>query len=313
MTVKNVKRVFRWSNLALVLLVGIVLALNCYYVVEEREQAVVITLGTPSVVTSPGIHLRVPFVQQVRLVSTAARDLRIGYVDDQTSITAESLMITSDFNFVNIDFYIEYQVSNPERYLFATAAPEEILRNMALSYIRDTIGLHTVDEVITTGKGEIQAEIRSKLAARLIEEDIGLELLNITIQDSEPPTAAVQDAFKNVETAMQGKETRINEARQYENTQLPAARAQVDATLREAETTREVRINEAKAQVAVFNAMYNEYIKNPDMTRQRMFYETMEEVLPYLKIIIDNGDGQTQRLLPLEPFSPTGAAAAQEE
>ncbi len=302
MTIKSVKQFFFGLNVAVVLVLLILLGSNSYFLVQEQEQAVVITLGNASVVSTPGIHFRIPFVQRVVPVSMAVKGLNIGYVDDDTSVYSESMMITSDYNFVNVDFFLEYKVSNPERYLFASNDPEGIFRNMALSYIRDTIGLHGVDEVITTGKNEIQAEIREKLSTRLEEEDIGLQLINITIQDSEPPTAIVKDAFKNVETAKQGKETRINEARKYESEQLPAARAQVDATLKEAETHKEVRINEAKAQVSVFNAMYEEYAKNPLMTRRRMFYETMEDVLPGLKVIIDSGTGSTSKILPLEPF-----------
>lgn len=303
MTVQSVKRFFRWFNLVVIGLLVVVFALNCFYVVEEQEQAVVVTLGQASVVATPGIHLKIPFIQQVKKVSMAARGLNIGFVNDATSVYSESLMITSDYNFVNVDFFLEYRVSDPERFLFASNDPEGIFKNMALSYIRDTIGLHGVDEVITTGKNQIQAEIKEKLSARMEQDNIGLQLLNITIQDSEPPTEIVKDAFKNVETAKQGKETRINEAKKYESEQLPAARAQVDATLKEAEAQKEVRINEARAQVAVFNAMYDEYQKNPLMTRQRMFYETMEDVLPGLKIVIDNGDGSTAKVLPLEPFA----------
>jgi len=233
----------------------------------------------------------------------AAKGLSIGYTTGNVTVASESLMITSDYNFVNVDFFLEYKVSNPERYLFASNEPEAIFKNMALSYIRDTIGLHVVDEVITTGKSEIQAEIREKLSIRLAHDNLGLQLINITIQDSEPPTEIVKDAFKNVETAKQGKETRINEARKYESEQIPAARAQVDAIQKEAETHRQVRVNEALAQVAVFNAMYEEYQKNPVMTRQRMFYEAMEEILPNLKIVIDDGDGSTSKILPLDSFN----------
>ncbi|MCL2120990.1 MAG: FtsH protease activity modulator HflK [Clostridiales bacterium] len=302
MTVNSVKRVFRLLNAGILALILAVIGINGYYVIEEQEQAVVITLGQASVVESPGIHFKFPFIQEVYKISMAARGLNIGYDNSNVSVSSESLMITSDYNFVNVDFFLEYKVSNPERYLFASNEPEAIFRNMALSYIRDTIGLHEVDEVITTGKSEIQAEIREKLSNRLEMDDIGIQLINITIQDSEPPTEIVKDAFKNVETARQGKETRINEARKYESEQLPAARAQVDAIQKEAETQKQVRINEALAQVAVFNAMYEEYRKHPVMTRQRMFYEAMEEILPELRIVIDNGDGTTSRVLPLESF-----------
>ena len=302
MTVKAVKRFFRMINLFVLLALVIIGGLNCFYVIEEQEQAVVLTLGNASIVDAPGIHVKTPFIQDVRIISLAAKGLRIGYTTDNVAVSSESLMITADYNFVNVDFFLEYKVSNPERFLFASNNPEAIFRNMALSYIRDTIGLHSVDEVITTGKSAIQAEIREKLSNRLEHEDIGLQLINITIQDSEPPTESVTDAFKNVETARQGKETRINEARKYESEQLPAARAQVDAILKEADTSKQVRINEAVAKVAVFNAMYEEYQKNPVMTRQRMFYEAMEEILPSLRIIIDNGDNGTSKVLPLESF-----------
>jgi len=303
MTVQQVKRQLLLINLAIAAIVVFLLAVNSFYVIDEREQAVVVTLGRASIVDTPGIKFKIPYIQEVHIVSMAATGFEIGYTSSNVAIAAESLMITSDFNFVNVDFYVEYRVINPERYLFASNEPVAIFKNMALSYIRDTIGLHAVDEVITTGRHEIQMEIRDKLASRLDAENIGIQLLNITIQDSEPPTEIVKEAFKNVETARQGKETRINQARRYESEQIPAARAQVDAIQREAETKQQVRINESLAQVAVFNAMFDEYQKNPYMTRQRMFFETMEEILPGVKIIIDNGDGSTGRVLPLDSFT----------
>ncbi|NLW78147.1 MAG: FtsH protease activity modulator HflK [Ruminococcaceae bacterium] len=309
MTEKSVKRGFRISNIVIAVAVVLLLAFNAVYIVQEQEQAVVVTFGRASVVTTPGPHIKLPFIQNVTIVPMVINGLSIGYSGNgaDESVYSESLMITSDYNFVNVDFFLEYKVSDPERYLFASANPESILRNLALSYIRDTIGLHGVDEIITTGKNEIQAEIKEKLTTRLEEEDIGLQLINITIQDAEPPTDAVKDAFKNVETAKQGKETAINTARKYESEQVPAARAQEDAILKEAEAQKEARINEAKGQVAVFEAMYQEYTKNPQMTRQRMYYEAMEDLLPNLKIVIDSeGGGATSKILPLEPLIDLG-------
>ena len=309
MSIKQVKRFFLWLNLAVFALIVIILVSNCFYVIEEQEQAVVVTLGKASIVETPGFHTKIPFIQKVYTVSMAAKGLEIGYKQEGSGtwvgVNTESEMITSDYNFVNVDFFLEYRIVNPERYMYASSAPEAIFRNMALSYIRDTIGMYKVDEVITTGRNEIQAKIFEKLSDRMEQENIGLQLLKITIQDSEPPTDTVRNAFKNVETAKQIRETKINEARKYESEQLPAARAQVDATLKEAEAQKEMRINEAKAQVAVFNAMYDEYKKNPEMTKQRMFYEAMENILPSLKVIIDSGDKSTEMLLPLESFAAT--------
>ena len=167
----------------------------------------------------------------------------------------------------------------------------------------------TARNVITTGKNEIQAEIKEKLIDRLEKEDLGLQLVNITIQDATPPTAEVLEAFKAVETAKQSKETSINNANKYKSEQEPAAVAKVDEIIKNAEATKQSRINEAEGQVARFNAIYEEYTKNPLITKQRMFYETMEEVLPDLKVIITGGNG-TQTLLPLEPFSETASGSA---
>ena len=158
--------------------------------------------------------------------------------------------------------------------------------------------------ILTTGKNEIQASIKEVLAAQLEKHDIGLSLVNVTIQDSEPPTVEIMEAFKNVETAKQGKETAINNANKYRNEKLPTAEAEADKIIKEAEAYKQERINEATGQVARFNAMYEEYIKNPTITKQRMFYEAMEEVLPDLELIIDSSNG-VQKILPLDSFFGT--------
>ncbi len=294
------------TTLLVLILAAFIVLTQSLYSINEQEEAVVTTFGTPTTVSQPGLHFKIPFIQQVQKVSTVINGFPIGYdINTDQSIESESLMITSDYNFVNVDFFVEYQVSDPVKYLYASENPVNILKTLAQSYIRDTIGLYPVDSVITTGKNEIQAEIKEKLVTRLEQEDLGIHLVNITIQDAEPPTAQVLEAFKNVETAKQSKETAINNANKYKSEQIPAAEAKVDKILQEAEAVKEARINEAEGQVARFNAMYEEYLKYPLITKQRMFFEAMEELLPNMKVIIDNGDGSTSKLLPIEPL--TGA------
>ena len=288
-----------------VLAVLLVLAgLNSFYTIKEQEQAVVTTFGKPHAVSEPGLHLKIPFVQMVTKVNTTINGFAVGY-DEATgmSIEDESLMITSDYNFVNVDFYVEYKVSDPIRALYASDEPVVILKNIVLSCIRSTIGMYDVDSVITTGKNEIQATIKERIMERLEANNIGIQLINISIQDAEPPTDEVLEAFKEVETAKQGKETAINNAQKYRNEELPAAKAKVDQILKEAEAAKQARINEANGQVARFEATYAEYIKFPTVTKQRMFYETMEELLPHMTLIIDNTDGSVEKILPLESFT----------
>lgn len=287
----------------LVIIVAI-LTLFTTYQVKEQEQAVLLTFGKATTVSESGLHFKIPFIQKVKKVDTTIKGFPIGY-DEATNerIELESLMITSDFNFVNVDFFVEYKVSDPVKYLYASEDPVEILKNIAQSCIRTEIGNSDVDSVLTTGKNEIQANIKEIISNKLEKTDMGIVLINITIQDAEPPTEEVMQAFKAVETAKQAKETAINNANKYRNENLPAAAAQVDKIIQEAEGNKQERINEANGQAARFNKLYDEYVKYPEVTKQRMFYEAMEEILPTLEIIIDSGDGSVQKLLPLDSFS----------
>ncbi|MBR3602530.1 MAG: FtsH protease activity modulator HflK [Lachnospiraceae bacterium] len=282
-----------------------VVGLGSAYQVREQEQVVLTTLGKAQAVTEPGLHFKIPLIQQVQKVNTTIQGFAIGY-DEMTgeTISSEAVMITSDYNFIDVDFFIEYKVSDPVKAVYASSDPVKILKNLAQSSIRNVIGSYDVDSVLTTGKNEIQASIKETLTSQLEKHDIGLTLVNVTIQDSEPPTVEIMEAFKNVETAKQGKETAINNANKYRNEKLPTAEAEADKIIKEAEAYKQERINEATGQVARFNAMYEEYIKNPTVTKQRMFYEAMEEVLPDLELIIDSSNG-VQKILPLDSFFTT--------
>jgi len=295
------KFIMKCIKLGTIGIVILILLCSSFYTVKEQEQAVVTTFGVPNTVSAPGLHMKIPFVQKVEKVNTTIKGFAIGYNEDtDASVTDESLMITSDYNFVNVDFYVEYKVSDPEKALYSSERPVDILKNIAQACIRSVVGHHDVDSVITTGKNEIQAEIKERIIAELTKQDIGIQLVNITIQDAEPPTVEVMEAFKAVETAKQGKETAINNANKYRNEKLPETEAKIDKILKEAEAKKAARINEAEGQTARFNALYEEYIKYPLITKQRMYYETMEELLPDLKLIIDSSDGSVEKWLPLE-------------
>lgn len=282
---------------------------NSFYTIREEEQAVVCTFGSPKAVTSPGLHFKVPFVQTVTKVNTTIQGFEIGYTASDSAEgesievdTEDGMMITNDYNFIHVDFYAEYRVTDPVKALYASENPREILENIAQNCIRTTIGSYGVDSVLTTGKNEIQANIKQMILDKLDVYDIGIQLVNITIQDAEPPTTEVSAAFKEVETAKQGKETAVNNANKYRNEQIPNAKAQADRILQAAEAEKQERINEANGQVARFNSMYEEYVKYPAVTKKRMFYETMEDVLPGLKVVIESSDGNTETILPLDSF-----------
>lgn len=285
----------------------VIIAANSFFTINEQEQAVLTTFGVAKSVTQSGLHFKIPFIQQVEKVNTTIKGIRIGYDNNDNSIDEESVMITSDYNFVNVDFYLEYRFSDPIKAVYASDKPEVILKNIAQSCIRRVIGQYNVDSVLTTGKAEIQSIIKEEIISELEKNDIGVTLVNITIQDSEPPTAEVMEAFKAVETAKQGKETSINNANKYANEKLPEAQAKVDQVLKDAEAGKAQRINEANAEVAKFNAMYEEYLKNPQVTKLRMYYETMEKVLPGTKVYVTDEKTGVSTILPLDSFSTNSA------
>ncbi len=295
------------AKIVLALVVLAVLAGNSYYSIQEEEQAVVCTFGSPKAVTTPGLHFKIPFIQTVTKVNTTIQGFNIGYRDgtddDPTNDEIEdALMITSDYNFIYVDFYAEYRVTDPVKALYASENPALILKNIAQNCIRTTIGSYSVDSVLTTGKNEIQSNIKQMILDKLEAYDIGIQLVNITIQDATPPTAEVENAFKEVETAKQGKETALNNANKYRNEQIPNAEAESDKILQDAEAKKQERINEANGQAARFNSMYQEYAKYPEVTKKRMFYEAIEDVLPDVKVVIEGEGGKTATMLPLDSF-----------
>lgn len=274
-----------------------------HYTLTEEQDAVVYTFGVPKVVSKTGWNWNIPFVQRVTKVPRSILGMTIGYdVETGMSIYEESLMITKDLSFVNVDLYIEYRVSDPIKAVINKDSYQDIIKNLGQSYLRDTVGMHLIDDVITTGKAKIQQEIEEAFKQRIADEDLGYNIERVLIQDTEFPSANIDEAFKAVESAKQSMDVAINDAEKDKNEKIPAMEAEVDKIVKEAEAYKQEKINEANAQVARFEALYTEYAKFPRVTRKRIFYETMDEILPDLKVVINASDG-TQSILPLDSFS----------
>ena len=287
--------------------VGLILLIclfRCFYSVDEQHNAVVTQFGKIVTVNTAGFYGKAPW-QSVRKVDMTTHGTGIGYVVSSTGQNLvdkdNGIMITSDFNLLNIDFYLEYRVSDPVAYLYNAEDPEGELSNIALANIRTVVSNYTVDEAMTTGKSQIQADVKEAMIEELNEREVGLTVINITIQDSEPPTPEIIAAFKAVETAKQGADTAMNNAHQYKNQKIPEAEANADAIVQQANAKKEARIAEAEGQVARFNETYAEYEKYPLITKRRMFFEKMEKILPDMKVIIT--DGNTETMLPIEKFN----------
>ena len=303
------KKIVRYVLIAAVVMALLIGAGTCFYTIDDKQQGVVTTFGKVTDITDAGVHFMMPFgIQQVHKVDVNVyQKIELGYSTEGSGNyavkTNESTMITGDYNIVNVDFFVEYKISDPVQYLYSSNEPELILRNLIQSQVRNVVGSSTVDAVLTDGKENIQMQVKDLVTQILEEYNIGLTLVDVKIQDSEPPTQEVIEAFKAVETAKQQAETVVNDAKAYQNARLPDAQAQADKLIQNAEYLKQKRINEATQQVAMFEAMYAEYARDPAITRSRMYYEAISEILPGVKVFINtsSGDGEeVQMLLPLE-------------
>ncbi len=310
MNINDTKGFVKGLKIALRVILAIFIIITIFsgfYTVKETQNAVVTMFGKVLRTDTSGLYFKIPWLQQAHIVDITTHGTGIGYTIDKNgqNITDSDngIMITSDFNLLNIDFYMEYKVSDPVAFLYNSDNPEEILKNIALSSIRSVVADYTVDEAMTTAKGQIQAEVKEDMLRELSEYNIGLTVLNITVQDSAPPTDEIIQAFKAVETAKQGADTAKNNALTYQNEKIPEAEANADKIIQTANATKEARIAEAEGQVARFNQMYEQYKNYPLITKKRMFYEVMEDVLPGLKVIIT--DGNTETMYPIESFMST--------
>ena len=182
----------------------VITSMTCFYTVDDKQQAVVTTFGRVTDITDAGMHFKLPFgIQQVRKVDVNVyQKIELGYSTnyngDYDVKTSESTMITGDYNIVNVDFFVEYKISDPVQYLYSSDDPELILRNLIQSQVRNVVGSSDVDSVLTNGKENIQMQVKELVSQILAEYDIGLSLVDVRIQDSEPPTQEVIEAFKAV-------------------------------------------------------------------------------------------------------------------
>jgi modulator of FtsH protease HflK len=303
----NLKRIYKIVGLIfLVAIVGIV-GFTTWYTVDESEQAVIITFGkVEDGVNEPGLHFKLPWpIQAVETLSKETFSLQFGYEEKDGEVKEfpeETKMITGDENIVLADLVVQWKITDPAKYLFNAEKPEEILYNSTSASLRSIIGSSKIDDALTSGKAEIEAEVRDLLSTLVEKYDIGISILAVKLQDVELPNVEVRKAFTNVTDAREMMNTKINEAGKYRNKRTNEAKGEVAALNSTALGDKAARIETARGDVSVFNKLYGEYATNPDITRQRLILETLEQVLPNAEIYIMNDNGDTLKYFPIRPL-----------
>jgi modulator of FtsH protease HflK len=300
----------RLIGLAVLVIAGLIVLWTSYYTVPAESEGVVLRFGKFLKTVEPGLHFKIPLgVDEVTVLPTR-RQLKLefgfytaGYTNpDQPTMqqVEEKSMVTGDLNAALVEWVVQYRIDDPKEYLFDVRNPGQTLRDLSEASMREVIGDRTVDEVITIGRQDIEISALNRMQDLAKRYKLGVRVDQVQLKNVNPPRE-VQASFNEVNRAQQDRENAINVANGDYNEAVPRARGQADQTVRGAEGYRFKRVNEAEGDVASFNAMLGQYIKAPEITRTRLYLETMQDVLPAMgpKIIIDDSMNQFLPILPL--------------
>jgi len=300
----------KYINIGIILLVVIVI-LSGFYVVQAENVGVILRFGKYTKTTEPGLHIKIPVIDKVYQVAVERqlkeefgfRTLKAG-VSSQYSrgnFNNESVMLTGDLNVVVVEWIIQYRVEDPYKYLFRVRNSRQTLRDMSEASMREIVGDRTLNEVLTVGRQEISQTVEIKLQQLCEQYETGIRIKQVVLQNVNPPDA-VKASFNEVNQAQQDKEKLINQARSEYNKVIPKAKGEALQTIQKAEGYASERVNGSKGDVARFIAVLEEYEKAPEITRQRIYLETMSKVLPVMakKFIIDETGSGVLPLLNLD-------------
>ncbi|MEC7729687.1 MAG: FtsH protease activity modulator HflK [Candidatus Neomarinimicrobiota bacterium] len=296
-------------TLGILPLLGLAVAfwlLTGIYMVGPDEVGVIRTFGAYTHQTQPGLNWHYPYpIQTVKTPKvTEVKRIEIGFRTTRNgqyrTVEKESLMLTGDENIVDAELIVQYRIKEPENYLFKIVEPELTVREASEASLRTIVGMNNIDETLTTGKFRIQEEAKKQIQAILDKYESGIQVVAAQLQDVSPPKQVIA-AFKDVASAKEDKNRLINQAEGYRNDVIPKARGEAEAMIRGAEGFKESRIKRAEGDVAKFNTVLKEYRKAKDITRERLYLETMEKVLPGIEKVIvpDTDSGNMLNLLNL--------------
>jgi modulator of FtsH protease HflK len=299
----------RWLTTGALLVGVLAFVWTGFYTVPAESEGVVLRFGKFDHTVASGLHFKLPLGIDTSRVVPVKRQLKVEFGFGTEGATAEAQtgprsewsevksMVTGDLNAASVEWVIQYRIERADQYLFNVRNPDETLRDASESVMREVVGDRTVDEVITIGRQEVEDEALQKLRALVHGYAMGLKVDQVQLKNVNPPER-VQASFNEVNQAQQERERAINIANGEYNKEVPRARGRAAQTIRAAEGYAKQRVNEAEGEVSAFNALLAEYVKAPEVTRRRLYLETMAEVLPKVKNKVIVGE-DVKGLLPV--------------
>ena len=293
-------------------IIAVVVLSGTFFQIGPEEIGVITRFGKYTRDVDPGLNVKLPIVETLYKVAVERQQKEefgfrtLGSSGSHTDYSkvgtsSESLMLTGDLNLADVEWVVQYRIENAYNYLFKVRDPVSSLRDISEACMRHTVGDRTVNEVLTVGRTEIANEVKEIIQTKCDEYMLGIKIEQVVLQDVNPPDP-VKDAFNAVNEAQQEKETLINQARSEYNKVVPRAQGEAEETIQKAEGYATERVNVAYGEAARFDALYSEYVKAPEVTKRRIYLETLEEVLPKLgnKIITDEKGNNVLPLLQMK-------------
>lgn len=300
----------KWIGLGIVGIIIIIILVSTFYSIGPEEEGVIKKFGRYTRTTGPGLHFKIPFVETVAKVKVkhifkeefGFRTLRAGVktIYAPSGYNEESLMLTGDLNVAVVEWIVQYKVRDPVAFLFNVREQRETIRAISEASMRQIVGDRSIDEILTVGRIEAGQKAQEKLQSILDSYQIGIQIVTIKLKDVNPPDP-VKPSFNEVNEAKQERETTINEAEQAYNKVIPKAKGEAEKTISVAEGYAVNRVNRAEGEANKFLAVWEEYRKSPEVTKKRLYLETLNDVLPKIgkKYILDTKEKGVLPFLPL--------------
>ncbi|MBN2510922.1 MAG: FtsH protease activity modulator HflK [Spirochaetales bacterium] len=273
-----------------IIVIGVLsLAMSSFYIVDQTEEAVVLLLGQFKTIKGPGLQFKLPFgiEKNYNVPTKVVQNELFGYRTDQPGITTvysradypeESLMLTGDLNIIDVEWSIQYKIVDPKAWLFKVENRHKTIRDISQSVVNKLVGDRTIFDVIGPKRTNIMVQAQDEMNKIFTQYELGINVVAVQLRNIVPPEGTVQDAFEDVNKAIQDMERLINEGKEEYNKEIPKARGQAERLIQEAQGYKSETVNEANGDVARFLKVYDEYRKNPDVTKARLYVEMVEDV-----------------------------------
>jgi modulator of FtsH protease HflK len=278
----------KFIAIGVVVLLVIVIVSSSFYVVDQTEQAVLLTLGKFSRLSGAGLHFKIPLVQKNYNVPTqVVQNMSFGFRTERAGVSTvyaggdysqESLMLTGDLNIVDVEWIIQYRINEPRKWLFNVRDQQKTIRDISQSTINMLVGDRAILDVIGSERSNIELQGKERMNEIFNSYGLGINVITVRLQNIVPPEGSVQSAFEDVNKSIQDMNRFINEGKEAYNTEIPRARGEAEQMIREAEGYAQERVNEARGNVARFNSVYEEYRKDEEITKTRLYIEMVEDV-----------------------------------